>query len=100
MSGGRLVVAVTSGASRVDEATLAGHFDAESATVADPAAVRETLGWAGGRVPPFCHDESVLVAVDPALEAHETVWAAPTAVFPMAPADLVAHADAETVAFT
>ncbi len=97
-----LVVVVTSGANRVDEATLAGLRDVEPAdvTMADPEVIRETLGWAIGGVPPFCHDTDVPVYLDETLTEFETVWAAagtPAAVFPIAPDRLRDLADATPV---
>ncbi|MFC6835862.1 YbaK/EbsC family protein [Halomarina ordinaria] len=85
-----LVVCVTSGANRVDMTKVAGvHGVAPDAVeMADPTAVRETLGWSIGGVPPFCHDRAVPVYLDETLTEYETVWAAagtPEAVFPIDP---------------
>lgn len=98
---GRLVVVVTSGANRVSEDALADYLgvDADVVGMADADDVRETVGWAIGGVPPFCHETDLRVVFDPSLDAYETVWAAagtPSAVFPIAPEDLKRHADAET----
>ena len=100
-----LVVVVTSGANRVSEEALATHVDttASQISMADPAVVKETLGWAIGGVPPICHDESVPVVVDETLLDHEEVWAAagtPQAVFPIDPDRLVTLAEAEPVSVT
>lgn len=94
-----LVVVVTSGANRVSDESLAALRDVPPATVemADADAVRETLGWAIGGVPPFCHETDVPVYLDETLAEFDTVWAAagtPNAVFPVAPERLVAVADA------
>jgi prolyl-tRNA editing enzyme YbaK/EbsC (Cys-tRNA(Pro) deacylase) len=93
------VVVVTSGANRVSEAKLAAvHGVAESAVaMADADAVRETVGWSIGGVPPFCHDSSIPVYLDETLQNFATVWAAagtPEAVFPIAPERLRDLADA------
>lgn len=95
------VVVVTSGANRVSEANLASRFGvpAESVRMATPEEVRDTVGWAIGGVPPFCHDANLPVVVDESLEEYGTVWAAagtPEAVFPVSPGTLRRHADAET----
>lgn len=92
-----LAVVVTSGANRVSEDRLADLRDAEASTVrmAEPDEVRDALGWAIGGVPPFLHETSVPVYVDETLTDFERVWAAagtPEAVFPIAPARLVALA--------
>ena len=97
---GSLVVSVTSGANRVDEAALGAVFDASADDVemADPDRIRSRVGWSIGGVPPFCHDEPIPVVVDETLLAFDTVWAAagtPTAVFPIDPDELRRHADAE-----
>lgn len=94
-----LVVVVTSGANRVSDESLAALRDVPPAMVemADADAVRETLGWAIGGVPPFCHETDVPVYLDETLAEFDTVWAAagtPNAVFPVAPERLVAVADA------
>ncbi|QLH83517.1 YbaK/EbsC family protein [Halosimplex pelagicum] len=95
-----LVVVVTSGANRVSEAKLAALRGVDPADVrmADADEVKETLGWAIGGVPPFCHDRSVPVYLDETLRGFETVWAAagtPEAVFPVSPERIEAVADAE-----
>ena len=96
------VVVVTSGANRVSETKLAAFRDVEqsSVTMAEAEAVRETVGWSIGGVPPFCHDNPVPVYMDETLADFETVWAAagtPQAVFPIAPERLRDLADAEFV---
>lgn len=104
-AGDDLVVCVTSGANRVDMARVAALRDvpSESVEMADPDAIRETLGWSIGGVPPFCHETDVPVYVDEALTARDTIWAAagtPTAVFPISPARLRELSGAEVAAFT
>ena len=99
-AGDGLVVVVTSGANRVDEAELAAHLGVavDEVAMADPDRIRETVGWAIGGVPPFCHATEVPVLFDPTLFEYDTVWAAagtPAAVFPMAPAELRRRAGAE-----
>jgi prolyl-tRNA editing enzyme YbaK/EbsC (Cys-tRNA(Pro) deacylase) len=96
----RLVVVVTSGANRVDTRKLATLRGVHEARMAEPEEVRETLGYAIGGVPPFCHDSDVAVYLDETLTAFETVWAAagtPRTVFPIAPEMIVECADAEIV---
>jgi prolyl-tRNA editing enzyme YbaK/EbsC (Cys-tRNA(Pro) deacylase) len=87
---GDLVVVVTSGANRVEEASVADHLDvdARSVSMADADEIKATLGWSIGGVPPFCHDADVPVLMDQTLREYEEVWAAagtPAAVFPIAP---------------
>jgi len=88
-----LVVSITSGANRVSEAKIADLVDTEPANVsmADPANIKETLGWSIGGVPPFCHESDIPLFMDETLTEHDEVWAAagtPEAVFPIAPATL------------
>lgn len=87
-----LVVVVTSGANRVDEAHLAGVHGVDSLSMADAERVKADLGWSIGGVPPICHDADVPVYVDETLLGFETVWAAagtPDAVFAVDPAELL-----------
>lgn len=94
---GEPVVVVTSGANRIDETRVAEELGAEEVRMADADAIRETLGWSIGGVPPICHETDVPVLFDETLSGFETVWAAagtPDAVFPIDPASLVELADA------
>lgn len=98
-AGGDLVVSVTSGANRADEAKIAGFVGVDPAAVsmADADEIKRTLGWSIGGVPPFCYDASVPVFLDETLTDFEEVWAAagtPEAVFPIDPNTLAALADA------
>ncbi|APX00093.1 prolyl-tRNA editing protein [Halobiforma lacisalsi AJ5] len=97
---GSLVVAVTSGANRVDEAALGDTVGVpeRAVSMADAERVRDDLGWSIGGVPPFCHDRAVPVVLDETLQSFETVWAAagtPNAVFPVSPETILEYADAE-----
>ena len=83
-----LVVAVTSGANRVDPAEVAALVGADDAALADADEIKETLGWSIGGVPPFCHEVDVPTLMDETLTDHDEVWAAagtPEAVFPIDP---------------
>lgn len=98
LANGDPVVAVTSGANRVDEERVAVAFDADSAEMAGAETIKEALGWSIGGVPPICHDSEVPVLFDPTLSGFETVWAAagtPKAVFPIDPERLKRLADAD-----
>lgn len=99
------VVAVTSGANRVSERRLADNSGVEASEVemASPDAIRETLGWSIGGVPPVCHDTAVPVLFDPHLTEYEVVWAAagtPESMWPVDPARLRRLADATVVDVT
>lgn len=102
---GELVVAVTSGANRVDFEKVADHFGVAASAVgmADAEDIREVVGWSIGGVPPLCHDAPVPTLFDPTLAEYDTVWAAagtPSAVFAANPEELRACADAELVDVT
>lgn len=91
---GEVVVALVSGANRVDERALAVAANRPEATVTRPDAntVREATGFAIGGVPPFGHTTPLATFVDRDLLGFEVVWAAagtPHHVFPTAPRDLV-----------
>jgi Cys-tRNA(Pro) deacylase len=86
------VVALVSGANRVDLDKLATAAGARSARRADGDEARAATGFAIGGVPPFGHVAPTTVLVDRDLQSHGVVWAAaglPDAVFEIRPEDLV-----------
>jgi Cys-tRNA(Pro) deacylase len=88
---GQPVVALVSGAHRLDPVRLAAALGAERVERADGDAVREATGYAIGGVPPFGHAEPLPVLMDRALLDHDLLWAAagrPDAVFAVTPDDL------------
>ena len=96
-AGGQPVVALVSGANRLDPRKLAAVAGGEVAK-ADAELARRATGYAIGGVPPFGHAEPLPVFMDRDLEAYDVVWAAagrPDAVFPIAPARLVELAAAK-----
>ncbi|MDQ1396333.1 MAG: hypothetical protein QOG64_1592 [Acidimicrobiaceae bacterium] len=97
---GSAVVALVSGANRLDEQRLAAALGGETVTRADADAVRSATGFPIGGVPPFGHAASLPTAVDEDLLGYEQVWAAagtPRDVFAVTPAELV-RVTAATVA--
>ncbi len=100
VAGDTVAVVLCSGASRVDEARLAGSLGVPAVRRATANEAKDATGYAIGGVPPFGHARSCRVVCDRGLLAFDEVWAAaglPDAVFPIAPADLV-RASAATVA--
>ncbi|MFJ9559780.1 YbaK/EbsC family protein [Streptomyces fuscichromogenes] len=94
------VLVLMDGASRVDPELVRKELGAGKVTRAGADVVRETTGYAIGGVPPFGHRTRTRVLADRELLRHDVVWAAagnPHAVFPIAPAALVAHAGATVV---
>ncbi|WP_409058174.1 YbaK/EbsC family protein [Streptomyces sp. SYP-A7185] len=94
------VLVLMDGASRVDLELVRRELGAQKVTRAKADVVRETTGYAIGGVPPFGHATKTRVLADRSLLGHEVVWAAagtPYAVFPMTPAELIAHADGTLV---
>jgi prolyl-tRNA editing enzyme YbaK/EbsC (Cys-tRNA(Pro) deacylase) len=90
MAGGRPVIALMSGANRVDEARL-GTIAGGHVAKADAEAARVATGYSIGGVPPFGHATEVPVFMDRDLLGYPAVWAAagrPDAVFEIAPARL------------
>jgi prolyl-tRNA editing enzyme YbaK/EbsC (Cys-tRNA(Pro) deacylase) len=88
---GRAVLAIASGANRVDEKKL-GQLIGEKVGRADADFVREKTGFAIGGVPPVGHAGPLPTLIDEGLFAFETIWAAagtPNAVFRLTPADLL-----------
>ena len=92
MADERPILALVSGADRVDTARLAAATGATATRRASGDEARSATGFSIGGVPPFGHGSSLTVLVDPGLLEHDVVWAAaglPDAVFPIAPDDLV-----------
>jgi prolyl-tRNA editing enzyme YbaK/EbsC (Cys-tRNA(Pro) deacylase) len=91
-AGGRSVLAIASGANRVDEKKAAAVIG-EKIGRADADFVRAATGFAIGGVPPVGHATQPIVLIDEALMGFAEIWAAagtPNAVFRLTPADLVA----------
>jgi prolyl-tRNA editing enzyme YbaK/EbsC (Cys-tRNA(Pro) deacylase) len=87
LAGGRPVVALVSGANRLDEAKLAA-VAGEPVAKADAEIARSATGYSIGGVPPFGHATKVPVYMDRDLLLHAVVWAAagrPDSVFEIAP---------------
>jgi prolyl-tRNA editing enzyme YbaK/EbsC (Cys-tRNA(Pro) deacylase) len=90
LSTDRPVLAIVSGANRVDEGRL-GELVGEAVARADADYVRQRTGYAIGGVPPVGHAEAVVCLIDEDLLRYDTIWAAggtPRAVFRLTPADL------------
>ena len=73
---GRPVVALTSGANRVDTTRLAVLVDAAEARRATPEEARAATGFAVGGTPPFGYPEPVRTFLDRDLTTYEEIWAA------------------------
>jgi prolyl-tRNA editing enzyme YbaK/EbsC (Cys-tRNA(Pro) deacylase) len=87
VAGGRPVVALVSGANRLDERRLAG-VAGEPVKKADAETARAATGFAIGGVPPFGHATEVPVFMDRDLLGYAQVWAAagrPDSVFEISP---------------
>ncbi len=92
MAGETPVLALTSGANRVDTDVLAVLAGSGAVRRASPEEARSATGFAVGGTPPFGHPARVKTFVDPDLLGWEVVWAAagtPDAVFPLTPSDLL-----------
>ena len=88
---GDAVLALTSGANRVDTKRL-GEVLGGKITRADADGVREATGYAIGGTPPFGHAHPLRTVADPALLAYDAVWAAagtPDTVFELTPDELI-----------
>jgi len=92
MADGDAILALVSGANRVDLGRLATALGSTDVRKADGDEARAATGYAIGGVPPFGHATGVRVVVDRDLLSHDRLWAAaglPDAVFAIAPADLL-----------
>ena len=100
LADGKPVVALISGADRLDPQRLADTLGVAHVERADGDAVRAATGFAIGGVPPLGHASDVPVVMDRGLLDHEIVWAAagrPDAVFSAAP-DALRAASGATLA--
>jgi len=87
MAAGRPVVALVSGANRLDERRL-GAAAGQPVEKAGADVVRSATGYSIGGVPPFGHATEVPVFMDRDLLQHSVVWAAagrPDSVFEIEP---------------
>jgi len=92
------VIALVSGAHRLDEAALLAAHGATEIARADADTVRSATGYPIGGVPPFGHPSPLPTYMDPHLLTFDVVWAAagtPRHVFAVDPADLRAATRAE-----
>jgi len=87
VAGGNPVIALVSGANRLDETRL-GAAAGKPVTKADAEMARTATGYSIGGVPPFGHATELPVFMDRDLLAHPVVWAAagrPDSVFEIEP---------------
>lgn len=92
MAGDAPILALVSGANRVDLDKLARAAGTDAVRRADGDEARAATGFGIGGVPPFGHSTPLAVLVDRDLASHDRLWAAaglPDAVFAIAPDDLV-----------
>lgn len=94
IANGEPVVALVSGANRLDERKLAALRGISRKKVKRPDAdtAKTITGFSIGGVPPFGHTSALPVYVDEDLTRFDVVWAAagtPFAVFSITPADLL-----------
>ena len=98
MADGRAVLALTSGANRVDTAKLAVVSGAIQARRANADEVRAATGYAIGGTPPFGHPRPIPAFIDQDLFGYEEIWAAagsPDSVFRTTPEELRTAAGAD-----
>ena len=99
LAGEQPILALVSGANRVDTSKLARAAGAPIRR-ADAEAVRQATGYAIGGVPPIGHASTLPTFLDMDLLLYDQVWAAagtPNAVFPIAPADIQRMTAARTI---
>lgn len=96
---GQAVLVFTSGANRVDEASMEAVVG-EKLGKAAADFVRSVTGFAIGGVPPFGYPHPQHTYIDETFLTYETLWAAagtPNAVFPLTPQELLQHTGAKAV---
>jgi prolyl-tRNA editing enzyme YbaK/EbsC (Cys-tRNA(Pro) deacylase) len=97
---GTPVLALVSGADRLDTGRLAAELGASDVRRAGADEARQATGFPIGGVPPLGHREPLPVLIDEHLLRHDLVWAAaglPDAVFSADPRRLAVAAGARTV---
>jgi prolyl-tRNA editing enzyme YbaK/EbsC (Cys-tRNA(Pro) deacylase) len=100
---GNPVLALVSGANRVDERQLTSAAGGARIERADADTVRAATGFPIGGVPPFGHPRQLSTYIDPELLGFDVVWAAagtPRHVFPADPAWLASVTAATEAAIT
>lgn len=96
-AGGEPLLVLASGPNRVNTAALGARLGVEIGK-ADADAVKQATGYSIGAVPPLGHRAALRTIFDETLLELPVVWAAAgsaTAVFAIAPAELVRLTDAE-----
>ncbi|HTL41917.1 MAG TPA: YbaK/EbsC family protein [Pseudolysinimonas sp.] len=96
-AGGEPLLVLASGPNRVNTAALSARLGVEIGK-ADAGAVKQATGYSIGAVPPLGHRAALRTIFDETLLELPVVWAAAgsaTAVFAIAPAELVRLTDAE-----
>ncbi len=91
-AGDELVLVLTSGVNRVDEAKAAALFGVDKLGRANADDARQATGFAIGGIPPCGHPTPLRSVVDQDLLDWQTIWAAagaPDAVFELTPATLI-----------
>jgi prolyl-tRNA editing enzyme YbaK/EbsC (Cys-tRNA(Pro) deacylase) len=99
IAAGRPVVALVSGANRLDERRLAA-VAGDPVSKADAETARAATGYSIGGVPPFGHATAVPVFMDRDLLGYDVVWAAagrPDSVFEIEPGRLHELSGAQVV---
>jgi Cys-tRNA(Pro) deacylase len=99
----QVVMALTSGAHKVDGPALAALAGVNHCHRATPEEVRAATGYAIGGVAPFGHNERLSIWIDPHLLSFDEVWAAagtPRHVFPVSPSALIELTGAVAADFT
>ena len=99
VAGDQFVLALVSGADRLDEAKLATELDAEGSSIRKATAkeVEQQTGFKIGTVPPLGHRIPMRVLLDRELMMHREIWAASGVrhrVFPISPVMLAAASGA------
>ncbi len=91
------LIALVRGTDRVDIGKLASAAARPRLRRASASEAKAATGYSIGGVPPFGHEHSIAVVMDPALDGYEEIWAAAgtsTTVFAIAPGTLAMLADA------
>jgi Cys-tRNA(Pro) deacylase len=102
-SHGNLVLAIASGAARIDRGLLAAATGLDRPKLADPATVLAATGFPAGGVSPVAHATPVRVVIDRRAAALKVVYGgggAEDVLLKISPRDIIRLTDAEIVDIT
>jgi prolyl-tRNA editing enzyme YbaK/EbsC (Cys-tRNA(Pro) deacylase) len=93
---GKFVLIIASGANRINEKTIEKELN-DPILRPTPEEIRNYVGYPIGGIPPFGHDNQIILFIDEDLKQFDTIFCAggtPNTIFPMSPNQIaeISHA--------